>query len=107
MLVKIGYTRDLTARLKDLQKETKADILAWVSTPFMTRDEAALLERSLKVKFFDKLVTGEFFNVDFEVVKAALVAPDDKVSKLLALANLLPDSEEKTRLVLQAATLLK
>ena len=105
MLVKIGYTRDLTARMKDLQKETKADILAWVSTPFMTRDDAALLERSLKVKFFDRLVSGEFFNVDFETVKAALVAtPADK---LLEIAREMEPSPEKNQLLLQAANLLK
>ena len=32
MLVKIGYTRDLTARMKDLQKETKADVLKWAAS---------------------------------------------------------------------------
>lgn len=107
MLVKIGMTRDLTARLKDLQKETKADILAWVSTPFMTRDETALLERSLKVKFFDKNKGGEFYDVDFDTVKAALISPDDKFNKLLTLAREMEPSPEKNQLLLQAATLLK
>ena len=107
MLVKIGMTRDLTARMKDLQKETKADILAWVSTPFMTRDETALLERSLKVKFFDKNKGGEFYDVDFDTVKAALISPDDKFNKLLTLAREMEPSPEKNQLLLQAANLLK
>ena len=106
MLVKIGITCDFYRRLKELRKETHQDIIAFVTTPFKTLDDARLLELTLKAKFFDKLVSGEFFNVDFDTVKAALVAPDDKFNKLLALADRLPDSDEKTRLVLQAASLV-
>ena len=105
LLVKIGYTKDLTERLKDLQKETKADILKWAASAVMTRDDAILLERALKVKFFDNLVAGELFNVDFDAVKAA-IAPDDKVNRLLAIADRLQNPDEKDKLLLQAACLL-
>ena len=107
MLVKIGMTRDLTARMKDLQKETKADILAWTASALMTRDEAILLERCLKAKFFDKLVSGEFFNVDFDTVKAALTAPADTFNRLLALAEKINSPDEKDKLLIRAADLLK
>ena len=104
MLVKIGYTKDLTERLKDLQKETKADVLAWAASAVMTRDEAILLERALKVKFFAHLVSGEFFNCNFDDVKAALVAtPADK---LLEIAREMPNPDEKTKILLQAAAVL-
>ena len=104
MLVKIGMTRDLTARMKDLQKETKADILAWAASAVMTRDEAVLLERALKAKFFAHLVSGEFFNCPFDDVKAALVAtPADK---LLEIAREIQNPDEKDRLLLQAAAVL-
>ena len=105
LLVKIGYTKDLTERLKELQKETKADILKWAASAVMTRDDAILLERALKVKFFDNLVAGELFNVDFDAVKAA-IAPDDKVNRLLAIADRLQNPDEKDKLLLQAACLL-
>jgi len=83
MLVKIGITSDFYRRLKELRKETHQDIVQFVTTPFKTLDDARLLELTLKAKFFNRLV-----------------------NKLLSLANLLPDSEEKTRLVLQAASLI-
>ena len=105
MLVKIGITSDFYRRLKELRKETHQDLVQFVTTPFKTLDDARLLELTLKAKFFNRLVKGEFFNVDFEIVKAALLA-EDKVNKLLAIADRLPDSEEKTRLVLQAASLI-
>lgn len=105
MLVKIGITCDFYRRLKELRKETHQDIVQFVTTPFKTLDDARLLELTLKAKFFNRLVKGEFFNVDFDTVKAALLA-EDKVNKLLAIADRLPDSEEKTRLVLQAASLI-
>ncbi|MBR4152584.1 MAG: GIY-YIG nuclease family protein, partial [Selenomonadaceae bacterium] len=95
---------DLTARMKDLQKETKADVIDWVVSALMTRDEALLLERALKAKFFDYIVSGEFFNCDFEAVKAALKG--SPVDKLLEIAREMEPSPEKNTLLLQAAALL-
>ena len=66
-------------------------------------NEAVLLERCLKAKFFAHLVSGEFFNCNFDDVKAALVAPDDKFNKLLAIADRIQNPDEKDRLLLQAA----
>ena len=106
-LTKIGVAKDLTARMKDLQKETKADVIDWVVSALMTRDEALLLERALKAKFFDYIVSGEFFNVPFEAVKAAISSNfNPNVNKLLEIAREMEPSPEKNSLLIQAAALI-
>lgn len=101
---KIGVAKDLTARMKELQKETKLDIVRWAVSALMTRDKALLLERTLKVKFFDYAIGGEFFTVPFETIKAAL--QESPADKLLAMADRLTNPDAKDKLVLQAAALL-
>ena len=70
--VKIGMTKDLTDRIKQLKAETKLDTLDFASTPFMPRDDAAALEQYLLDKFSAYSLGGEFFDVRFLSVKAAL-----------------------------------
>ena len=104
-LVKIGLTTDFNRRIKEVRKETGLDVEDVFTTNFMPLDDARKLESTVKAKFFDKNKGGEFYDAPFEEVKAAILA-EDKVNKLLALADRLPDSDEKTRLVLQAASLV-
>lgn len=106
MLVKIGYTSDFYRRLKELRKETNQDIVAFVTTPFITLDKARLLELTFKAKFFDRLEKGEFFNVDFEIVKTAILA-EDKITKLLDLAEKISSPDEKDKLLIRAANLIE
>lgn len=70
--VKIGMTKDLTDRIKQIQADTKLDTLDFASTPFMARDDAAALEQYLLDKFSAYSLGGEFFDVRFLSVKAAL-----------------------------------
>lgn len=70
--VKLGMTKDLTDRIKQLKAETKLDTLDFASTPFMPRDQAAALEQYLLDKFSAYSLGGEFFDVRFLSVKAAL-----------------------------------
>ena len=105
-LVKIGLTCDFNRRIKEVRKETGQDVEDVFTTDFMPLDDARKLEATVKAKFHDKNKGGELYDVPFEQVKAAIDKHDDKFDKLLALANILPDSEEKTRLVLQAASLI-
>ena len=105
-LVKIGLTTDFNRRIKEVRKETGQDVEDVFTTGNLPLDDARKLEATVKAKFHDKNKGGELYDVPFEQVKAAIDKHDDKFDKLLALANILPDSEEKTRLVLQAASLL-
>ena len=103
-IVKIGVTADLTRRMKELQQETSLDILNWVASPYMTRDDALLLERALKYKFFADSLGGEFFSANFERIRNALVlSPADK---LLAIAESLHDDDAKDKILIHAANLL-
>ena len=106
-LVKIGLTCDFNRRIKEVRKETGLDVEEVFTTDFMPLDDARKLEAAVKAKFHEKNKGGELYDAPFEQVKTALLDKhDDKFDKLLALANILPDSEEKTRLVLQAASLI-
>ena len=106
VLVKIGLTCDFNRRIKEVRKETGQDVEEVFTTGNLPLDDARKLEATVKAKFHDKNKGGELYDVPFEQVKAAIDKHDDKFDKLIALANLLPDSDEKTRLVLQAASLI-
>ena len=101
---KIGVAKDLTARMKDLQKETKQEIVRWAASPLMTREDALLLERALKAKFFDRIIVGEFFSAPFEEIKDTLQT--SPAERLIALAEKVTDAEMKDKLFAQAAALL-
>ena len=105
-LVKIGLTCDFNRRIKEVRKETGQDVKEVFTTGNLPLDDARKLEATVKAKFHEKNKGGELYDVPFEQVKAAIDKHDDKFDKLIALANILPDSEEKTRLVLQAASLI-
>lgn len=114
LLVKIGLSSDFNRRLKELRKETHCDILEWATTTMLPFLDAVKFEKSCKDKFFANNVGGEFFNVPFAEVKAALQASpaaevalkSSPVEKLLAMANMVAAPDAKDKLILQAAALL-
>ena len=65
LAVKLGLTKDLTDRIKQIQAETGLKVLLFASTPFMPRDDAAALEVELKDKFSACSLGGEFFDCKF------------------------------------------
>lgn len=65
LTVKLGLTKDLTDRIKQIQAETGLKVLLFASTPFMPRDDAAALEVELKEKFSACSLGGEFFDCKF------------------------------------------
>lgn len=70
--VKIGMTKDLTDRIKQIQAESGLFVLNFASTKFLPREEAARLEKSLKEKYAADSLGGEFFDVKFKLVAAQL-----------------------------------
>ena len=70
--VKIGMTKDLTDRVKQLKAETGLFVLDFDSTKFMPREDAVALEAALKEKFAPYAMGGEFFDVRFRDVIAQL-----------------------------------
>lgn len=67
--VKIGYTSNLTERIKTIRIEYKLDVLDYYSTSFMSREDAARIEEELKTRYAECAMGGEFFDVKFTDVR--------------------------------------
>ena len=63
--VKIGYTDNLTRRIKEIKAATKLDVLNYKTTAYMSKDDAIALETSLKEKYAADCLGGEYFDVRF------------------------------------------
>lgn len=63
--VKVGMTKDLTDRIKQIQAQTGLDVLNYKSTPFMSINRARELENALKEKFAEYKISGEYFDMRF------------------------------------------
>lgn len=70
--VKIGYTKNLSERMKQVALERGEEILDYKSTPFMNLDDARALEERLKEKYAAFCLGGEYFEVLFREVCAEL-----------------------------------
>ena len=70
--IKIGMTKDLTDRIKQLKAETGLFVLSAHTSRFMPREEAAALEQYLLDKFSAYALGGEFFDCKFKLVAAEL-----------------------------------
>ena len=70
LTVKIGYTTDLTQRIKQLQSETGLTVLNFKTTAYMTVDEARALEAELKDKYAADKIEGEYYETRFtDIIK--------------------------------------
>lgn len=89
---RIGVASNFNEELERIMDETGLDIVDFHTTPFMSYLDAWHLKEHCKRLFLASDMTGEFYSADFPEVKAALVSPDDKFTKLLSLAKKdLPD----------------
>lgn len=70
--VKIGMTKDLSERIKQIEMESGLKVWNFASTRFMPREDAAALEMKLKEKYAADCLGGEFFDVRFLDVAAQL-----------------------------------
>ena len=70
LTVKIGYTKDLTERVKKIKSETGLDVFNFYTSRVMTLEDARILEVALKEKFAAYCIGGEYFDVKFSLVCA-------------------------------------
>lgn len=63
--VKIGYTKDLTERVKQIKAETGLDVLNFKTSPFMILEEARALEAALHEKYAADCLGGEYYDIKF------------------------------------------
>jgi len=63
--VKVGMTKDLSERIKQIQAQTGRNVLNFKSTPFMLIKDARELESALKEKFAAYKISGEYFDMRF------------------------------------------
>lgn len=70
--VKIGMTKDLTDRIRQIEAESNLKVWDYRTTSFMSREEAAALEMVLKERFSAYAMGGEFFDCRFLDVAAEL-----------------------------------
>ena len=63
--VKIGYTSDLTERVRQLKSETGLEVLNFKTTAYMPLDEARALEAKLKEKYAVDCIEGEYYDTRF------------------------------------------
>ena len=84
--VKIGMTANLTERARQIKAESGLGVLDYVSTPFIAREDAVRLEESLKQRFNDKCLGGEFFAIRFYDSRCLLNSPTSLTPAELARA---------------------
>lgn len=65
LTVKIGYTGDLTQRVKQIKSETSLEVLNYKTSAFMSLEEARAKEAELKEKYAADCLGGEYFDVRF------------------------------------------
>ena len=65
LTVKIGYTGDLTQRVKQIQSETGLEVLNFKTTAYMSQEEARALEAKLKEKYAVDCIEGEYYDTRF------------------------------------------
>ena len=70
--VKIGYTDRLCPRISEIKREKNSAVKDIYFSPFMSRENARLVEWACQEKFSSRRVEGEFFSVKFEEVCAAI-----------------------------------
>ena len=66
LIVKIGYSKNIRARVAKIKRETGLKVVDMYFTPEMPRKDARLIEWAIQEKLSSRRVKGEFFSVDFD-----------------------------------------
>ena len=65
LIVKIGHSKNIRARVAKIKRDTKLNVIDMYFTPFMSRENARLIEWACQEVFSSRRVKGEFFSVEF------------------------------------------
>ncbi len=99
LIVKIGQSKNIRSRVAKIKRDTGLTVKKIYFTPYMSRDNARLVEWACQEMFSSRCVRGEFFSVDFAEACAvvdsfvklvsvpAIVSNVERSEKLLAIVN--------------------
>lgn len=87
-IVKIGISGKLRSRVAKIKRDTGLTVKDIYFSPFMSREDARLIEWACQEKFSSRRIKGEFFSATFEEVCSAV----DNFAKSI---NLLPKTSKK------------
>ena len=65
-IVKLGQSKNIRSRVAKIKRDTGLTVKDIYFTPFMSRENARLVEWACQEKFSSRRVEGEFFSVEFE-----------------------------------------
>ena len=118
LLVKLGQSKNIRSRVAEIERETKLKVVNIYFTPFMSRENARLVEWAAQKKLSSWRVKGEFFSVEFSeackvieffvklVSVPAIVSDYERGEKLLAIVEKMSDSPERQQLLISSAKLI-
>lgn len=66
LIVKIGHSKNIRARVAKIKRETGLSVVDMYFTPEMPRKDARLIEWAAQEKLSSRRMKGEFFSVDFD-----------------------------------------
>jgi len=66
LIVKIGHSKNIRARVAKIKRETGLHVVDMYFTPYMPRKDARLVEWATQEQLSSRRVKGEFFSVDFD-----------------------------------------
>ena len=113
--VKIGYTKRLCKRISEIKSQFKLSVKDVHITPFMSCEKAQIVERCFKEIYSSQRMKGEIFSVDFDsacktvnhfvelVSVPAIVSDFERGERLFQIAETMPDSPEKQRVLISSA----
>ena len=92
LIVKIGHSKNIRARVAKIKRETGLHVVGMYFTPEMPRKDARLVEWATQEQLSSRRVKGEFFSVDFDearnvvdyLVEITLAALPNQPANLIA-----------------------
>ena len=117
-IVKIGQSKNIRSRTAKIKRDTGLTVKNIYFTPFMSREDARLVEWACQEIFSSRRVNGEFFSVKFEeackvidyfvklVSVPSIVSNFERGDKFLAIASMMSDSPERQQALISSAKLI-